>query len=160
MAYHIAPLSTNIEWFSPTLSACQHLVNNILAGKLATAQYKVIPQVLSKISGGIPGNQTLLLIFFIQQNILNNKTNENGMDKNDETHNLICCCTTFRGNQCNQTFSVALNETCASVKVVWPTPPGQTAPAVSGLMGAFSRLQVSALSILGYYPVGAPMAWD
>ncbi|XP_045908000.1 amyloid beta A4 precursor protein-binding family B member 1-interacting protein-like [Micropterus dolomieu] len=32
-------------------------------------------------------------------------------------------------------------------KVVWPTLPEQTAPAVSGLMGAFSRLQVSALSI-------------
>lgn len=53
--------------------------------------------------------------FLIQQYILNNKINENGMDKNEGTLNLIFCCTTFGGNHCKQAISVALNVMSAPV---------------------------------------------
>lgn len=51
----------------------------------------------------------------IQQNILNNKTTENGMNKNDGTHNLIFCCTANRGTHFKQDIFVAPIETSAPV---------------------------------------------
>lgn len=73
--------------------------------------------------------------FLIQQNILNNSTGENDLDKNDCTLKLILNCTV-----CTVTHFF----TCK--QVVWLTLLQQTASAVSVLKGALSILDVLALS--------------
>lgn len=52
--------------------------------------------------------------FLNQQNILNFQSNENGMDKNDGSLNLIFCCTAFTDHHCKQAIYLALIEISAT----------------------------------------------